>query len=321
MSFRVVALCTLALIGSSACQREAATQAPPQETREATLRFVVVTHGQAADPFWSVVKRGVEDAAAQVGAQVAYRAPETFDVVQMARLVDAAVAAQPDGLALSLPDADALASPIARARAAGLNLVSMNSGAEVHTKLGVPVHVGQDEFEAGRRAGLRMREKGHTRALCVHHEVGNVALDRRCEGFSEGLGAEVPVVAVDMDPTSTKNRVFATLEKDPKIEAILALGPTAAMPTLAAVERAGRIESIDVATFDLSPEVLDELESGRLAFALDQQPYLQGFMSIVLLAAQARTGVLPANDILTGPAFVTADNARAVREGTKAGLR
>ena len=71
------------------------------------MRFVVVSHGQASDPFWSVVKNGVDQAAADLGVNVEYRAPGTFDMVQMAQLIDAAVASQPDGLVVSIPDAEA----------------------------------------------------------------------------------------------------------------------------------------------------------------------------------------------------------------------
>lgn len=284
-------------------------------------RVVVVTHGQAADPFWSVVKRGVDAAGEDMGAQVDYRAPEHFDVVRMAQLLDAAVAAKPSGIALTLPDADALAAGIRRAREAGIPIVSFNSGSGQRAAHGIALHVGQDEREAGRRAGARLAEAGVEVALCVNHEVGNVALDRRCEGFAEGLGGEVEVLGVDLDPTKTEARVYAALEANPKVQAILTLGPLAAMPTLAAVERKDREEKLRVATFDLSPEVLDAVEAGRLEFALDQQPYLQGYLPVVLLVQQFRTGAFPASDILTGPSFVGRQDVAGVREGAAAGLR
>src|SRR5690606_14110148 len=145
------------------------------------LRFVVVSHGQAADPFWSVVKNGVDEAASELGVSVEYRAPTTFNMVEMAQLIDAAVASQPDGLVVSIPDAAALGDSIRNAVAAGIPVVSMNSGSDVREELGVAVHVGQTEYEAGLGGGKRMKEAGVTKAICVNQEVGNVALDLRCE--------------------------------------------------------------------------------------------------------------------------------------------
>ncbi len=170
-------------------------------------RFVVVVHGQASDPFWSVVKNGVDEAAKDMNVNVEYRAPTTFDMVQMAQLIDAAVASQPDGLVVSIPDADALGPSIKNAVAAGIPVISMNSGSDVREKLGIAVHVGQTEYEAGLGGGKKMKEAGVTKAICINQEVGNVALDLRCKGFTDGLGGNVKVVAVTMDPTEIKCRL------------------------------------------------------------------------------------------------------------------
>src|ERR671916_2200444 len=151
------------------------------------LRFVVVTHGQASDPYWSVVQNGVNQAAEDMGVQVEYNAPETFDMVEMSQLIDAAVATEPDGLVVSIPDADALGESIQAAVAAGIPVISMNSGSDVAAEFGLLTHVGQTEYEAGLGAGQRMGEAGVTTALCVNQEVGNVALDLRCEGFTDAM--------------------------------------------------------------------------------------------------------------------------------------
>ena len=76
------------------------------------LRFVVVSHGQAADPFWSVVKRGVDQAGEDLSVTVEYQAPTTYDMIAMSQLIDAAVASNPDGLVVSIPDAEALSPAI-----------------------------------------------------------------------------------------------------------------------------------------------------------------------------------------------------------------
>ena len=203
-------------------------------------RIVVVVHGQASDPFWSVVKNGVDEAQKVTGATVEYRAPATFDMVEMAQLIDAAVASKPDGLVVSVPDAAALGNSIKNAVASGIPVVSMNSGSDVREELGVLVHVGQTEFEAGEGGGKKMKEAGVTKAICVNQEVGNVALDLRCEGFAKGLGGEVQVVAVSMDPTEIQSAVKAQFAANPDIDGVLALGPSAAEPTLAALRAARR---------------------------------------------------------------------------------
>jgi simple sugar transport system substrate-binding protein len=284
-------------------------------------RFVVVVHGQAADPFWSVVKNGVDEAAAETGATVEYRAPTTFDMVQMSQLIDAAVASQPDGLVVSIPDADALGPSIETAVAAGIPVISMNSGSDVREQLGVAVHVGQTEYEAGLGGGKRMKEAGVTKAICLNQEVGNVALDLRCEGFADGLEGEVEVVAVSMDPTEVQNAVTAQLSNNPDIGGVLALGPTGAEPALQALEQAGMLEQVTFGTFDLSPGVLQAIADGKMAFAIDQQQFLQGYLPIVLLKKYVQYGLMPAGTVMTGPGFVTEENAAQVIELAQKGIR
>lgn len=283
------------------------------------IRIVVISHGQAADPFWSVVKNGVDQAAKDMNVRVEYRAPETFDMVRMAQLIDAAVASKPNGIVVSIPDAKALEKSITAAVKAGIPVVSMNSGSDVAEKLGVLVHVGQTEYEAGLGAGKRMKAAGVKNAICVNQEVGNVALDLRCKGFFDGLGIKANVLPVKIgDPTGIKNAVAAALQKDPTIDGILTLGPTAAEPVLQAVEG----KKITFGTFDLSPAVLKALSEKKMAFAIDQQQWLQGYLPVVILANYARYGLLPANPvILTGPGFVTPENAARVIDLSKRGIR
>lgn len=285
------------------------------------LRFIVVSHGQAADPFWSVVKNGVDAAEKDMGVKVAYRAPDTFDMVAMSQMIDAAVASRPDGLVVSIPDADALGDAIRSAVAAGIPVISMNSGSDVRKKLGVLVHVGQTEYEAGRGGGEKMKEAGVKKAVCVNQEVGNVALDLRCQGFKDGLGGEVTVLAVTLDPTEVRNAVTAYLTKNPDTEGVLTLGPTAGEPTLAAIQEAGATGKVKFATFDLSPAVLKAIRDGKMLFAIDQQQYLQGYLPIVLLTQYNKYGVMPGADVLTGPGFVTKDNAARVIDWSAKGYR
>src|SRR5919108_459575 len=169
-SARVIALVGAALIAVAGF----GARVLGQDEGRGDLRFVVVTHGQASDPYWSVVQNGVRQAAADMGVQVEYQAPHTFDMVAMAQLIDAAVASKPDGMAISIPDADALGDSIRAGVAAGIPMISLDSGSDVAAELGMLTHVGQTEYEAGVGAGQRMGEAGVTTALCVNQEVRKV---------------------------------------------------------------------------------------------------------------------------------------------------
>jgi simple sugar transport system substrate-binding protein len=303
------------------------TEGPaPAAEGERDFRFVVVSHGQASDPFWSVVKNGVDAASKDLGVKVEYQAPQTFDMVAMSQLIDAAVASAPDGLVVSIPDGDALGPSIKAAVAAGIPVISMNSGYGVAADLGVMTHVGQTEYEAGYGGGQRMAAAGVTKAICVNQEVGNVALDQRCQGFADALaesGIESTVIAVDLaDPTDAQQRVMGALTSDPDVDGILTLGPTGASPTLKGLTDEGLLGKIHLATFDLSPEVLEAVRDGNMLFAIDQQQYVQGYLPIVLLTLYAENLNTPGSDIImTGPGFVVQDTAAIVIDLAEKGTR
>src|SRR3954451_4138395 len=257
------------------------------------IHIIVVSHGQANDPFWSVVKNGVTAGAKDAGVQVDYRAPETFDMVAMSQLIDAAVAQKPAGLIVSIPDASALGPAIKNAVAAGIPVISMNSGSDVSKSLGALLHVGQDEYPAGKAAGEKLKQMGGKVALCVNQEVGNAALDARCKGFADGFGGKVTVVPVSNDPADVNAKVRAALAADTTVDTIMALGAgTAGEPSLAAVKDAGLTGKINVATFDMSANFLKAIAAGEAAFAIDQQQFLQGYLPVLFLANYARYGLI-----------------------------
>jgi simple sugar transport system substrate-binding protein len=286
------------------------------------LNIAVVTHGQASDPFWSVVKNGVDAAAKDTGNTVNYQAPQTFDMVEMSRLIDAAVAGKPDGLVISIPDAKALSGSIKKAVDAGIPVISMNSGSDTYKELGVLTHIGQTEFEAGLGGGERMAAAGVKNAICVNQEVGNAALDLRCEGFTESMekaGGKVKVLAVNLaDPTDAQQRISAGLGD---ADGVFTLGPTGATPALAALKADNKLGQVKLATFDLSPEVLQSIDTGEVLFAIDQQQYLQGYLPIVFLTQYKKYGVVPTGVVQTGPAFVEKANAAQVIDLSKEGIR
>lgn len=308
-------------LGKLAAVAAVATGLMVGEVTAQDTRIVVVTHGQAADPFWSVAKNGVDGAAKDYGVTVEYNAPETFDMVRMGQLIEAATASQPAGLVVSIPDADALESAIGTAVQAGIPVISMNSGSDSYERLGIRAHVGQTELEAGIGGGRAMAEAGVTTAICVNQEVGNVSLDTRCEGFKQGLGGEVEVLAVSMDPTEIGNAVKAHFAQNPDTGGVLALGPSASEPALAALEELGITEQVKMGTFDLSPGVLEAVRDGKMLFAIDQQQYLQGYLPVAMLALNASLGVMPSGVVMTGPGFVTQANAERVIDLSRQGLR
>ncbi|MXN64198.1 substrate-binding domain-containing protein [Stappia sp. GBMRC 2046] len=284
--------------------------------------ILVVAHGQANDPFWSVVKNGVDAAAKDTGANVEFRSPETFDMVQMSQMIDAAVNQEPDGLVVSIPDADALGPSIERAVAAGIPVISMNSGSDVSKKLGALLHVGQDEFTAGKAAGAKLAEMGGSNAICVNQEVGNVALDLRCEGFAAGFGGTVEVLPTSNDPAEVEAKIRAALDSNPDIDTVMGLGAsTVGEPAVAAVEAVGRAGDVNVATFDMSASFLQSVVDGKAAFAIDQQQFLQGYLPVVFLALNAKYGLIPGGDVPSGPNLITADKAGQVIELSAQGIR
>jgi simple sugar transport system substrate-binding protein len=326
--FVMLPLVLVACANNSSTSNQSTSNGGGNSSRS-NLKFYVITHGQATDPFWSVVKKGVDQAAHDMGVQAIYEGPAsgTFDVVAMAHLIDTAVAAHPNGIVVSIPDAKALGPSIKAAVAAGIPVISINSGSDVAKSLGVLVHIGQTEEQAGIGGGLKMGAAGVKHALCINQEVGNAALTLRCKGFQEGLsqadGGTVKVIGVNLaNPTQSQQTVEAAIQHDSTIDGILTLGPTGATPTIKALQDLNKLGQIKLATFDLSSDVLNAIKDGKMLFAIDQQQYLQGYLPIVLLTLYKTNLNTIANDILqTGPGFVTSQNVNQVIQLTAQGTR
>ena len=283
------------------------------------IDVIVVSHGQANDPFWSVAKNGVDSACKDMKIKCKYTAPGTFDMVEMAKLIDNAVSQKPKGIVITLPDAAAVGKSVKAAIAAGIPVVSMNSGSDDFAKLGISAHVGQTEFEAGVGGGQKMKAAGGKKALCVNHEVGNVALDRRCAGFKKGFGGSVEILGTSNDPTEIQKAVAAKLGG---VDTILTLGAgLSGEAALKALKSAGKVGSIKLGTFDMSPDMLKAAAAGEVEFLIDQQQYLQGYLPIAIFAQYMRWGTMPAGVVMTGPGFVTPDNASKVIKWAAQGYR
>lgn len=309
------------LLAGAALLAFGTTAAQAQSQKHLTI--AMVTHGQATDPFWSIEKNGADLAAKQMGVTLQYRAPNTFNMVRMADLIRAAANQRPAGLAVTVPDYDALKGPIKQAEAEGIPVIIINTGGTYVKQLGALMYIGEGNYLAGVAAGKRLAAMGAKLGVCIDHEVGNVSLDHRCQGFAKGFGNKVIVLPTTEDPATTESRIEALLRRNPKIDALLGLSAQlGGVPAVAAVQKLGLKQHIYIGSFDLSTEFLQDIEGGKADFALDQQPFLQAYLSVVLLTNYARFGIIPATqDLETGPNFVTKATAGQVIALSKQGIR
>jgi simple sugar transport system substrate-binding protein len=293
---------------------------------EQNVDIVVVTHGEASDPFWAIVKKGINQAAREMGATVTYSAPDVYEPRRMRELIEAAVASRPDGLVVTIPNADALEPALAQATKAGIPIIAINAGLDVYRRLGALLFVGEPEHDAAFAAGRRMAEAGVRNAVCVNHEPGVATLRERCQGFAEAIaqsGGDVRVVSVELQDQRDAVRRISDAVSFPEVDGLLTLGPGGAAPALEALRRTRRLGEVAFATFDLGPEVLRAVREGHMEFAIDQQPFLQGYLPVVLLTQYELYGVLPAvgSVVPTGPSFVTRRDVDRVVELSEAGIR
>lgn len=279
--------------------------------------FVLVSHAPDSDSWWNTIKNGLALAGEQVGAQVEYRNPPTGDIADMARIIEQAAASSPDGIITTLADPDVLSQPIQDAVDAGIPVIIINSGTpEQAADVGALMYIGQPEYDAGLAAGMRAKRDGVGSFLCVNHVISNPVVAERCSGFADGLGVDLGDSMIDagQDPSEIKNKVIAYLDSNPDTDAILTLGPTSADPTIEAVKELGRDGDIYFGTFDLGTEIVKGIKEGVIQWGIDQQPFLQAYLPVIVLANYSRFGVLPGNNINSGPGFVTADALGKVEE-------
>ncbi len=292
-----------------------------EQTQTKDLTIAVVTHGDGGS-FWSVAKKGAEQAGEDLGVTVDY-SESNNDPEEQAQLIDAAVTEEVDGLAVSAPNPDAIKDAVGAAVKAGIPVVTLNSGADEFAELGAITHVGQTEEIAGRGAGEKLKDAGAKKMLCIIHEQGNIGLNQRCDGAKKGFGGDVEnlQVAGTSDVSTSLTEIQSKLESDPSVDSVLALNPDIATAARDAVQ--GANSKAKVATFDLSGDVVKAIQDGSIMFAVDQQQYLQGYLPVVFLALNQTNAntVGGGRPVLTGPGFVEKGNAATVAKLAEAGTR
>ncbi|MFD4412058.1 sugar ABC transporter substrate-binding protein [Streptomyces sp. NPDC058476] len=282
--------------------------------------FAMITHSGDGDTFWDIVQSGAKQAAVKDNINFLYS--HNAEAQQQAQLVDAAVDKKVDGIIVTLAKPDAMKAAVARAEKAGIPVITVNSGSEESKAFGALTHIGQDETIAGEAVGDELNKRGKKKALCVLHEQGNVGHEQRCAGIKKTFHGTVQNLYVQgTSMPDVQASIGAKLQADTSIDSVVTLGAPFADTAVKAKQDAGSKAEID--TFDLNEKVAAELKDGTLGFAVDQQPYLQGYEAVDLLwlykyNADVLGGGKP---VLTGPQIITKDRAGALEEYAKRGTR
>jgi simple sugar transport system substrate-binding protein len=309
-------------------------------------KYVLISHAPDSDSWWNTIKNAIKQAGEDYGVQVEYRNPPSGDLADMARLIEQAAAQNVDGVITTIADYQVLQGAIGKVTAKKIPLITINSGTvEQSEKLGAIMHVGQPEYEAGKGAGERAKAKGIKSFVCVNHYATNPASFDRCRGFGDAIGEDYKKATIDtggVDPNAIESKVSAFLRQHPDTQAVLTLGPDSAAPSLKALEKSGQKGKLWFASFDLSDEIAKGIKDGSVQFGIDQQPYLQGYIPVAVLATMksmkttdlkkvadaiqanpktqarfAEYGLAPAfgaRHIGSGPGFVTKDNIGKVEK-------
>lgn len=273
--------------------------------------YAVVTHAPPGDAFWDRIKAGAEHAGADYGATIVYNGDP--DPALQSQLIDNAVAQGVDGIVVSMANPAGVRTSVVAAVAAGVPVVTINAGMEESAEYGALTHIGQSESVAGAAVGERLGDEGFSKVICVIQEAGHVGLEERCSSATAAFSGSIENIIVDgRNDAEVKNTLRAKLQSDPSIDGVLTLGGQYAIDAVGAVEESG--SSARVATFDLSADVLTEIEEGSIVFAVDQQPFVQGYIGVTALYLNTINGnvIGGGQPVYSGPAFVTAENASAI---------
>ena len=238
-------------------------------------------------------------------------------MVTMSRMIDAVIATNPDGLILSVPDIPALKKSIISASKNNIPIIVINAGSKIIEEVDILTYIGQSEYEAGMKAGQEMVKHNVKSVLCINHEIGNISLDQREQGFRRVLSENditVKTIPIDAsDPSEARETIRSYLTTNKTIDGILTLGPLGALPIMNLLKEIDKKNNIKLATFDFTPEIIDGIMNGHILFALDAQQYLQGYLPVVLMNLYITNKNTPAYKKLeTGPSIIDIKNAQDV---------
>ncbi|OIJ86727.1 sugar ABC transporter substrate-binding protein [Streptomyces colonosanans] len=287
-----------------------------------TPRWTVamITHSGDGDTFWDIVQSGAKQAAVKDNINFLYS--HSAEAQQQAQLVDAAVDQKVDGIIVTLAKPDAMKAAIARAEKAGIPVVTVNSGSAESKAFGALTHIGQDETIAGEAVGDELNKRGRKKALCVLHEQGNVGHEQRCAGVKKAFHGSVQNLYVNgTNMPDVQSSIGAKLQSDKSIDTVVTLGAPFADTAVKARSDAGSKAEID--TFDLNAKVAGKLKDGTLGFAVDQQPWLQGYEAVdqIWLYKYNANTIGGGKPVLTGPQIVTKDQAATLEKYANRGTR
>ncbi|MFD5234902.1 sugar ABC transporter substrate-binding protein [Streptomyces qaidamensis] len=308
--------------GSGGKRSEAGgTDAAAGKATTPRMTVALVTHAAPGDTFWDLIRKGAQAAAAKDNIKLVYSSDPVAG--NQANLVQNAIDQKVDGIALTAAKPDAMKGVVAKAEAAGIPVVGFNSGLDDWKELGMLEYFGQDENIAGQAFGERLNRLGAKHAVCVIQEQGQVALEARCAGLKKGFEGTTENLYVNgTDMPSVKSTLTAKLQKDSSIDQVVTLGAPIALTAVQSVKDAG--SKAKVATFDLNKDLVGAIQGGSIEFAVDQQPYLQGYLAVDALWLYKTNGNVSGGGtapVLTGPAFVTKDNVDSVAEFAEKGTR
>ncbi|MEU6575627.1 substrate-binding domain-containing protein [Streptomyces sp. NPDC046805] len=322
----VAAAAALTLAGcssSSGGKKSEEGEAGASAGKAGTPRMTValVTHQAPGDTFWDIVRKGAEAAAAKDNIKLIYS--HDPNAGNQANLVQNAVDQKVDGIAITLAKPDAMKGVVGKAQAAHIPVVGLNSGVSDWKKLGLTEFFGQDETVAGEALGKKLNEVGAKKTVCVIQEQGNIGLTQRCDGVKKTFSGTTDTLYVNgTDMPSVKSTITAKLKKDSGIDHVVTLGAPFALAAVQSVSDAG--SKAEVATFDLNKDLTGAISKGTIQFAVDQQPYLQGYLAIDSLWLYKNNGNYSGGGeqpVLTGPAFVDKSNVDSVARFAAKGTR
>ncbi|MCZ0985626.1 sugar ABC transporter substrate-binding protein [Streptomyces diastatochromogenes] len=322
----VAAAAALTLAGCSSSSggkkaEEGGSGASAGKANTPRMTVALVTHQSPGDTFWDIVRKGAEAAAAKDNIKLIYSADPNAG--NQANYVQNAIDQKVDGIAITLAKPDAMKAVVGKAGAAKIPVVGLNSGLSDWKKLGLLQFFGQDETVAGEAFGKKLNDVGAKKAVCVIQEQGNVGLTQRCDGVKKTFSGTTETLYVNgTDMPSVKSTITAKLKQDSAIDYVVTLGAPYALTAVQSVGDAG--SKAKVATFDLNNQLTSAIKKGDIEFAVDQQPYLQGYLAVDSLWLYKNNGNYSGGGeqpVLTGPAFVDKSNVDQIAQFAAKGTR